>query len=219
MKSKLPQYVVNCLIAAGFDTLKVISYMDVSSNVGNSIEEVEDFIAKEHPDWLPNGKFSPGHRLRIQLFVQEVQKSFTAKVTLGKNKSVCRRSDVKGKKPKTDPKQSDSQASMFASARRQIAKWQKQQTDDMRELTEEKHFEVRVDLGYNDECIPIVVCLLCNHKCVLGSKNGSVLISNWTRHVSKCVKHIGLKQHQKISRFMVSGISNCYEFKVQNTSV
>ena len=74
MKSKLPQYVVNCFISAGFDTLKVISHMDVSNNAGNSIEAIEEYIRNEHPDWLPNGRFSPGHRLRIQVFVQEVQK-------------------------------------------------------------------------------------------------------------------------------------------------
>lgn len=143
---------------------------------------------------LPNGRFSAGHRLCIQVFVQGVQKCFTPKVTLGKNKSVCGRSDIKGKKAKTDPKQSDS---MFASARRQIAKWQKQQTNEMRELTEQKHFEVHVDLGNNEESIPIVVCLLCNHKCLLGNKNGLVLISNWTRHVSKCIKQVGLNSTNK----------------------
>ena len=116
---KLPQYVVNCLVAAGFDTLNVIAYMDVSSNSGNSIEEVEGYIRTEHPEWLPNGKFSPGHRLRIRLFVEEVQKSFTPKVTLGKGKRVCGSRDAKGKK---HSKQSDSQTSVFSSTHRQIAK-------------------------------------------------------------------------------------------------
>ena len=81
--------------------------MDVSSNSGNSIEEVEGDIRTEHPEWLPNGKFSPGHRLRIRLFVEEVQKSFTPKVTLGKGKRVCGRRDAKGKKPKIEMVQCD----------------------------------------------------------------------------------------------------------------
>ena len=96
----MPQYVVNCLVAAGFDTLNVIAYMDVSSNSGNSIEEVEGYIRTKHPEWLPNRKFSPGHRLRIRLFVEEVQKYFTPKVTLGKGKRVCGRRDAKGKSQK-----------------------------------------------------------------------------------------------------------------------
>ena len=37
MKSKLPQYVVNCFISAGFDTLKVISHMDVSNNAYQTV--------------------------------------------------------------------------------------------------------------------------------------------------------------------------------------
>ena len=88
MKSKLPQYVVNCLVAAGFDTLKVLSMMDVSNNERNSISEVEEYVCKERPDCLPHGKFPPGHRIRIQMFVKEVQALVNPKVTLkGKGKS------------------------------------------------------------------------------------------------------------------------------------
>ena len=112
MKSKLPQYVVNCFICAGFDTLEVISHMDVSNNAGNSIEE---YICNQHPDWLSNGRFSPGHRLRIRVFVQEVQISFTPTVTLGKDKRVTGCVDIEGKRPKNDPRHNANQASVFAS--------------------------------------------------------------------------------------------------------
>ena len=73
MQRKLPEYVVNCLVAAGYDTLDVIAEMDVSYDPGNSIQVIEDFIAKEHPDdpqfirstMAPSSfKFPPGHRQR-----------------------------------------------------------------------------------------------------------------------------------------------------------
>ena len=63
MKSKLSQYVVNCLIAAGFDTLEVISLMNVSNSTSNSIHEIEEYVCSQNPEWLPTGKFSPGHCL------------------------------------------------------------------------------------------------------------------------------------------------------------
>ena len=85
----MPQHVVNCLVSAGFDKLSVLSMMDVSNNKGNSIEEVEDYVSKDHPEWLPNGRFSPGHRLCIQMFIEEIQKSCNPKVTVGKGKRVC----------------------------------------------------------------------------------------------------------------------------------
>ena len=56
----LTDYVVNSLLVAGFE---VISLM----NVSNSIDEVEEYVRNEHPDWLPKGKFSPGHRLRLRV--------------------------------------------------------------------------------------------------------------------------------------------------------
>ena len=73
MKWKLPQYVVNCLVAAGCDNLQVISMMDVTDNPGNSIEQVEAFVCKEQPEHLSQRKFPPGHRMRIQMFVKGVQ--------------------------------------------------------------------------------------------------------------------------------------------------
>ena len=50
-------------ISAGFDTLEVISQMDVSSDSINSIDEVESYVHSEHPDWLGGGRFPPGHHI------------------------------------------------------------------------------------------------------------------------------------------------------------
>ena len=48
MKQRLPEYVVNCFLAAGFDVPEVISAMDISENPGNSITQIESFIAKRY---------------------------------------------------------------------------------------------------------------------------------------------------------------------------
>ena len=196
MKSKLPSYVVDSLVSAGFDTLEVISQMDVSSNSFNSIDEVESYVRSEHPDWLHSGKFPPGHCLRIKMFVEGIRKSFSenevsegvkksskTEVPLGKRKRACGYTDGKGKRPKDGA----SSLGVFGATRRQIVKWKEQQSGLLRELVEEKHFEVGVDLDSSDDCTPFVHCLLCNRKFVLGNKGGSVMISNWTRHVTKCV--------------------------------
>ena len=46
MKDSLPEYVVNCFLAAGYDVTEVIAAMDVSENPGNSIESIENYISE-----------------------------------------------------------------------------------------------------------------------------------------------------------------------------
>ena len=48
MRRKLPGYVVNCLLAAGFDSTDAISSMDVTEGPNNSIEVIETFIDKHY---------------------------------------------------------------------------------------------------------------------------------------------------------------------------
>ncbi len=50
MRSVLPEYVVNCLLASGYDVADVISTMDISDNPGNSIETIEKFIKSHYPN-------------------------------------------------------------------------------------------------------------------------------------------------------------------------
>ena len=45
---KLPQYVVNCLFASGFDVADVIMSMDVSEQPGNSMETIENYIKNNY---------------------------------------------------------------------------------------------------------------------------------------------------------------------------
>ena len=76
MKEKLPKYVVDSFIAAGFDTLKVISEIDTSTD--NDLLEIEQFITVEckedtrfKPGFSITGhfKFLPGHRRRVNSFI------------------------------------------------------------------------------------------------------------------------------------------------------
>ena len=87
MRMKLPEYIVNRFVAAGYDTLDVIAEMDMSDKPGNSLQLIEEFIAKEYPNdpqyircaMAPSFKFPPGHRQRIAKFVGDVAKHIQAK--------------------------------------------------------------------------------------------------------------------------------------------
>ena len=85
-------YVVKCLEIAGFDTLDVIAEMNVGNEPGNSIEQIEQFIAEQFPDdpdYQKGKKFHPGHQIRIQKFVEEVKQNQSRE---GQKKASSRRS-------------------------------------------------------------------------------------------------------------------------------
>ncbi len=44
MKTRLPEYIANCFMVSGFDTLSIIAEMDVSSNPGNSVQQIEEYV-------------------------------------------------------------------------------------------------------------------------------------------------------------------------------
>ena len=72
---KLPQYIVNCFITTGYDTVEVIKDMD-----DQKLNDMEVFINKHfpknvkyiHPDY-DTYMFPPGHRMRIIQVVQEMR--------------------------------------------------------------------------------------------------------------------------------------------------
>ena len=53
MKEMLQPYMVNCLVAAGYDDFDAISTMNTSENYGNSIRKIEDYI--DLPGPYPGG--------------------------------------------------------------------------------------------------------------------------------------------------------------------
>ena len=58
MKQKLPPYIVNCVVSAGFDEVEVLSSMDTSENPGNSIEKIEKFIERKFASSSVHNPFS-----------------------------------------------------------------------------------------------------------------------------------------------------------------
>ena len=92
MQKRLPAYVVNCLIAAGYDTLSVISNINTSKEPGNTLQEIEDFINSEFPQdsqFLPTPnskscKFLPGHRYLIEQFIKDLQPVASTKLAPAK---------------------------------------------------------------------------------------------------------------------------------------
>ena len=84
LRSKLPGYIVSCMLAAGFDTLDTLARMDVGNLLGNSIQIIEEYISSNFPGDArymhapllgSTCKFPPGHRIRIERFVQELRSS------------------------------------------------------------------------------------------------------------------------------------------------
>ena len=82
MSSKLPEYVVNCLVASGFDTKTALTTLDLSDKPGNSPKIISKFISKKYPneaqykcDASSNEvEFLPGHINLIKELVEEITK-------------------------------------------------------------------------------------------------------------------------------------------------
>lgn len=208
MRTKLPEYVVNCFVAAGFDTLDVIADMDTSGKPGNSLQLVEDFINNEHPGdpKFSHGttagstfRFLPGHRQSIAKFVQQTKQQEEEKRRLCRKREsggLCtmpKRRKKASKEMCADNSSSSSsteiidQSSLVGDIRRQIAKWQRSQQDEkLRELKEHEKYEVRVK-SEGGKLISSIQCKVCTNSYSLGQKEGRIMISNWTKHISKCV--------------------------------
>ena len=188
MQAKLPKYVVNGFLAAGYDTLEIIADLDE-----DSLQEIEQFISENYPHdpkYLPNAtsscltglRFPPGHRKRILIFVEETKKSIV-RGRKRQNRPSTQRPRVK--KSVTDGESSSStgsestcnQADVTSKIRSLIAKWQRTQEDvKLRELKEHEHFVVRVKVDLTSS----ILCKMCGRCSVLGKKSGNVMISNWT---------------------------------------
>ena len=114
MRAKLPRYVVECFLLAGYDTIEVIAQMNtLEGSANNSIDQIESFILKNFPDdptyrhtssLTPSFIFVPGHRIRITQFVNEVKAKYTGISTVKgrKRKLISQESSVAMKKLKMD---------------------------------------------------------------------------------------------------------------------
>lgn len=111
MRTKLPQYVVECFSVTGFDTFEVIAQMNTTDgSTSNSIDQIESFILKHFPDnpmyhhtssLSPSLVFVPGHRIRIIQFVDEIKAKY-AIMKGRKRKLASQEASVAMKRPKID---------------------------------------------------------------------------------------------------------------------
>lgn len=142
----LPGYVVECFLAAGYDTLGVIGSMDVSHGPLNSLQQIEDHINSVHPSdpkfirgTMPAStfKFPPGHRQTIEAFVKEVKQQEEEKKRLCRKRASEASCAITKKVPKAKGMHSvnssgtgssvdapRSQSTTLGDIRRQIARWQ-----------------------------------------------------------------------------------------------
>ena len=213
LKRELPDYVVESFMATGYDTLQVIAKMDTSRNPGNSLEEIEQFISTEFiedPHFargitsIHTFKFLPGDRQRIINFISNIRKNLDQeeKAKRLNTKRTATKSNhaqsIKRKKENsdTDVVSNDTgdlldQAKAVTMVQQQICKWQRSQSSSkIKELKENEHFEINtstLDHSTSGFCVTIS-CKMCGHKSTLGFKDHTVLLSNYTRHVNKCIE-------------------------------
>eukprot|EP00731_Ephydatia_muelleri_P010532 Em0005g1118a len=218
LRSKLPGYIVSCMLAAGFDTLDTVARMDVGNQPGNSIQIIEEYISSNFPGDArymhapllgSTCKFPPGHRIRIERFVQELRSSHVCHDLL--NDAV--RPATKKKKKNSEPEAAAAQApageisaltesgttsTIIPRLRQQINAWQKKLSDErLRSLQENVHYELTMK-----EEQAVVSCKLCSRNLILSSKHNKLILSNWTRHVSTCFK--APKEHNHIEKYFLN---------------
>ena len=157
MKANLPEYVVNCLVAAGFDTSMALATLDLSDKPGNSIDGIRQFISRKHPgdakfksdESSDVADFLPGHINLIKEFVKEVnrvplKRRSTGSIPLSKKRATTCAQAAQLDDEEEQPIQLDRVA---ANLRQQIAAWQRKQKEDwLRNLKENEDFEVHVKL-------------------------------------------------------------------------
>lgn len=200
MKETLPPYMVNCLVAAGYDDFDAISTMNISENYGNSIRKIEDYIdvLLDHDQtksltppapYLRPFRFPPGHRVKLCNFVQEIK----SRAKLSKKKLSNVESKNPSKRRKLAPEQcielnsEDEEISILSVSnqiRSSIRKWiHKQSEPALRQLEEGKHYKIIVSplpallhepSSTGPQSISASVrCLVCNTAIILHRKDAS----------------------------------------------
>ena len=195
MKRKLPAYIIDSFLVAGYDTLDAIADMDVKSSQNNSIQEIEEYISKERqgdprfsPGKTSSGGFMypPAHRKLIEKFVSEIKgmkRGNTNDCPVPPKRKCCRQ----GAKS-TENQQSTDLPTIYGEIRQQITKWQRKSKDEsIQQLKEHEQYEVCVKVSETSGNVASITCHLCGKPYKLGQTRGKAIISNWTKHVSKCV--------------------------------
>lgn len=161
MRSKLPQYIVNCFITTGYDTIEVMREIN-----DQKLNDIEEFINKHfpknvkyiHPDF-DKCMFPPGHRMRIIQVVKEI--CSVSLIRLGKHKAVlASKPPKKVGKLSEDIDDEDTKLTLkecYTKVRNQIVKWQrKEQNKIVQRLTENHDYEIQISYSGSEPSISIV---------------------------------------------------------------
>lgn len=194
MREILPPYVLESLVAAGYDTLNAISEIEEPGSTMNEIEEFINYQYKDDARFAPtaNGqcKFLPGHRCLIKSFIKDVKRKRNAPVL---KRKLCETQNKASTKKARVCDELPSQESIVRNIRQQISKWQRtaklsKNKDYLRSLKEHKDYEVHVT---SDDSSKVTIhCCLCMQRISLGTKSDKYLISNWTRHLVHACKPV-----------------------------
>ena len=194
LRKSLPGYVVDSFIEAGFDTIDAIRTMDFETD----LKSIEEFISNEckkddrfERGFTESGRFRilPGHRKQIVSFLKSLKAS---------NEKICRKRmrsndevplQVPRKVAKEENKAEDA-ASIYQKLRVKLAKWQlSQKMNTINNLKEHKDFEINVGSTEDSAVYEVsITCKRCMKKYALGKAEGGYIVSNWTKHIIKCVK-------------------------------
>ena len=188
LHSKLPNYIVNCFITAGYDTMDVVKGID-----DQKLNDIEEFINKHfpkntkyfHPDF-DRCIFPPGHRTRVNHVIKEISGISLFGPRKRTSTAIHPKSVKKVKTPDlaTEENVELSLKEWYTKVRNQIVVWQrKPETDkDSKELAENTDYEIKITknrLMDTETTGPSIHILCkCRKKSTLGTKGTSVLLCN-----------------------------------------
>ena len=223
MKDRLPEYIVNCLIASGYDEMQVLCDMNTSETPKNAIEKVESFINKKFsgkPEYNPTlsqpFEFPPGHRARMCNFIRELKmlrENAKRKAKSSKKRKISR-SHAELSADKVDLTD-DAELTVVniemvsKQVRSNLRNWAtKQSKANFKKLQEGVHYSLKISPKESPGFFSVSLrCAKCNIFIQLHQKDNSdctdpYLISNFTRHVKLCfTKNVTKKHPESLHKF------------------
>ena len=247
IRSKLPGYVQECMLASGFDTLYAIVSMDTDCD--KHIDQVEEFIQKNFPGNTlycnPHStkcKFPPGHRIRIKQFVAETKSLLESRKRKQGNAFPARSVDAKKKQLLSkhqqlevsneagNPSKEQNVSAITTQVRTTILKYLKghqKELGKLKDIQETKSFSILVTRLASREdgkfsvkirCEPCGNCITL-HQQRKSNCQEAYSIKNWKRHISGCKLLLGSMQKDKMKQKTLLFSSNVEPFlEASNTS-
>ena len=205
LKQRLPDYIVQCFLARGYDEPNVIATMDITDSPGNSIRGIETYIGSKFPDneeyyhnrfiSLPF-EFPPGHRKRICNFINEIKQLLQIEHHSTSKRKIVHQDKPIAKRPKPVKVVEEISTINIPSISKQIRsnlnKWlRKQSSCEIINLQENKDYSVSINSNTKDPTsfTACIRCLLCGTAIRLQQQDNTspYLISNWCRHIKNCI--------------------------------